>query len=453
MKNQDVEKQKQKARDMIDTAVGGMKTRFIYKGKNPTLLVVASSKRSEQSFMEEYIRIKAETEKDNVYVVDKPVWEVKPKGTYSDEVFYIGLGNKTLDNIVIPDSEVNNLQHYREQGYQIIQAPINFKAKALEDIERMLCDFAGISSFSSNKFISAGRLMDIVKDNIENPFPDIIEVGNGKEDINEYKDFFNLEKLPKQYYTYPLFIHLDMSISGDKTGIAGSWIIGKKPTTNGNPSNDLMFQAAFNVSIKAPKGRQISFEKNRNFIRWLRNEVGLNVKEVTSDTFQSYDLQQQLSAEGFNCSILSVDRVDNIPGESIGICKPYQYLKNVIYEGRLNLYKTELLYEELVQLERNNNNGKIDHPQNGSKDAADALCGSIYTASKYAEEFAYDYGENYEIMNDVNSNIMDATMKNQMILDFENELSKVSSFTQSIQEDIKKQNESLSVYDNDIFIF
>lgn len=461
VRNQDIEKQKQKARDMIDTAVGGMKTRFIYKGKNPTLLVVASSKRSEQSFMEEYIRIKSENEKDNVYVVDEPVWKVKPKGTYSDKTFFIGLGNKHLDNIVIPDSEVNNLQHYKEQGYQIIEAPIDFKAKALEDIERMLCDYAGISSFSSNKFISAGRLADIVRDNIENPFPDIIEVGNGKEDTSEYKDFFDINKLPKKYITYPLFIHLDMSISGDKTGIAGTWIIGKKPTVNGNESKDLVFQPAFSVSIKAPKGRQISFEKNRNFIRWLKNDLNLNIKEITSDTFQSYDLQQQLNAEGFTCNILSVDKVDNIPGESIGICKPYQYLKNVIYENRINLYKTELLYNELVQLERNNNNGKIDHPIKGSKDQADALCGSIYTASKYANEFAYDYGENYEIINEVNDIISD-NQKQQMIIDFEEELKKLALKNSNIdaikEQEQNSQNEKdimseIIGYDNDILIW
>jgi len=41
---------------MIDTAIGGMLTRFVHEGKNPTMLCVASSKRSEQSFMEEYIK-------------------------------------------------------------------------------------------------------------------------------------------------------------------------------------------------------------------------------------------------------------------------------------------------------------------------------------------------------------------------------------------------------------
>lgn len=422
-RNKDIEEQKKKALNMIDTAIGGQKTRFIYKGKNPTLLVVASSKRSEQSFMESYIRTLSETQSDNTYIVDEPVWRVKPKGTYSEETFFIGLGNKRLDSIVIPDEDKDKLQQYKEKGYQIIEAPIDFRAKAIEDLERMLCDFAGISSFASNKFLSAARVSDVVDENIYNPMPDIIEVGNGKDDESQYYDFFDWEKLDKQYLNKPLFIHLDMSVSGDKTGIAGTWIIGKKPTSDGNPGKDLYYQLAFCTSVKAPKGRQISFEKNRNFIRWLK-EKGFKIKEITSDTFQAFDLQQQLSAEGFKCSILSVDRVETPPGEKVGVCKPYQYLKNTIYEGRIKLPKTELLYTELVQLEKNNNNGKIDHPnggRTGSKDASDSLCGSIYTASKYAEEFAYDYGESFESIKEANVEGNKQT-KQQVIVDFEQAL-------------------------------
>ena len=85
IRNQDIDKQKEKAKNMIDTAIGGMFTRFIHNGKNPTLLVVASSKRSEQSFMEQYIKSLSETMGEKTYVVDKPVWEVKPKGTYMNQ--------------------------------------------------------------------------------------------------------------------------------------------------------------------------------------------------------------------------------------------------------------------------------------------------------------------------------------------------------------------------------
>ena len=404
LKNKDVEEQKKKATDMIDTAIGGMKTRFIHNGKNPTLLVVASSKRSEQSFMESYIRLLNETSSNNTYIVDKPVWEVKPKGTYSKDVFYIGLGNKFLDSIVIPDSDKDDLKAYSDRGYAIIEAPIDFKENALKDLERCLCDYAGISSFSSNKFMSAERVADVIDRNIHNPMPDVITVGNGKDDTAEYNDFFDMTRVSKELMDRPLFIHLDMSVSGDKTGIAGAWIVGKKPTTSGDGGNDLFFQPAFSTSIEAPKGRQISFEKNRNFIRWLK-EVGFLIKEITSDTFQSYDLQQQLSAEGFKCSILSVDRVENVPGEHVGICRPYQYLKSTIYEGRIKLYESELLHNELIQLEKNNNSGKVDHPPKGSKDQADALCGAIFTASKYAEEYAYRYGENLQDVVELNEQL------------------------------------------------
>jgi hypothetical protein len=63
-----------------------------------------------------------------------------------------------------------------------------------------------------------------------------------------------------------------------------------------------------------------------------------------------------------------------------------------------------LLIQELVNLERNVNNGKVDHPPGESKDKADAVCGSVFTASKYAEEFAYDYGENLDDILDMNLN-------------------------------------------------
>lgn len=416
IRNQDIDKQKEKAKNMVDTAIGGMFTRFIHNGKNPTLLAIGSSKRSEQSFMEEYIKLIAQNESNRALVVDKPVWEVKPKGTYSEETFFIGIGNKFLESIVIPDEDVDKLDLYKQKGYQILEAPIDFKAKALEDLERTLCDFAGVSSSSLNKYMSASIVNDVIHSEYKNPFPDIIETGNGKQDTAQYKNFFNLNNVPRELMSKPLFVHLDMSISGDMTGIAGVWITGKKPSSDPNQqAKDLNFRLAFSTSVKAPKGYQISFEKNRNFIRWLK-EVGFRVRAITSDTFQSYDLQQQLSSEGFECSILSVDRVD-----SDNICKPYQYLKSTIYEKRFEMYKSDRLFDEFVDIERNLNTGKIDHTPNGHKDALDAVCGATFNASKFAEEFAFDYGESLETMVKVSTS--NSTYDQQQVqIEFEKEL-------------------------------
>ena len=443
IKNQDIDKQKKKAIDMIDTAIGGMKTRFITRGKDYSLLTLASSKRSDKSFLEEHIKTKLESEKDNVIIVDKAVWEVKPKGTYSSKTFRVAVGSKFKPSKIIPDTDTDT-DLWLLSGYsKIIDVPENFRAKFTEDIDRALCDYAGESSTELSKYISGEAVDEIIDSNLRNPFSDdIITVGNAPDDRAQYYNFFDMSAIPKELMSRPLFVHLDMSISGDMTGIAGVWIIGKKPTTDGKPSKDLKFQLAFSVSVEAPKGRQISFEKNRNFIRWLK-EAGFNIREITADTFQSYDLLQQLSAEKFNCSILSVDRVD-----SDRVCKPYQYLKSTVYEKRLIMYRSKRLVEEFVDIERNINTGKIDHTPNFHKDALDAVCGATFTASKYAEEFAYDYGESLELIDEANSADNVQSQRKQITVDFEQELMKLDPLRgriNNINQDKKKEEEETNL--------
>ena len=418
-RNQNIDKQKAKAIDMIDTALGGMKTRFIKNGKNPTLMILASSKRSEKSFLEEHMKTKINSEKDNVLIIDSPVWEVKPKGTYNEKTFKVGLGNKFLPSIMLPDDI--NIDDYIERGYKIIDVPIDFKPNFTDDIERALCDFAGISSTEISKYISGQAVTDVINKNLSNPFvKDILEIGNAKEDKDQYYDYFDLSKVNESLKHKPLYIHMDLSVSGDKTGIAGVWVKGKKPSVDAlDQSNDLFYSLAFSVSIKAPKGRQISFEKNKNFIYWLK-EQGFNIKGISTDSFQSVETGQVLTAKGYPYSQISVDRVD----PSTHICKPYQYLKNTIYEQRFEMYYSKLLVQEITDLERNINTGKVDHPENGSKDAIDAVTGAMYNASQNAEQFAYDHGESLQSTIDANFDSLEMN-KEQITIDFESELAKI----------------------------
>lgn len=229
-----------------------------------------------------------------------------------------------------------------------------------------------------------------------------------------------------------MHVHLDMSVSGDKTGLGGVWIVGKKPPVEGQPpSKELFYRLSFMVSIKAPKGHQISFEKNRQFIYWLK-ENGFNIKGVSCDTYQSADLLQQLKGKGFDTEIISVDRVKD------NICQPYQYLKSTIYEERLVIFEDNLLVEELIGLERNNSNGKVDHAPTGinSKDSADALCGAIWNASQHGEEFDFEFGETLDTIVDVSLETSEKNYKTQVTIDFEDELKKVSnSFSESLKND------------------
>lgn len=419
IQNQDVEKQKEKATLLISSATARMQSRFMKGEVNPTIMVLASSKRTEQSFLETWIENKKKNESKTTLIVDEPQWVIRTDKN-SDRKFKVAIGNKFLASEVLPlGLEEEEVNLYRNRGFRVIDVPMGYYENFLDDIDIALTDIAGISTTNLSTYISGERLTQ-TKFEGKNLFTkDIITVGNGLDDKAQYSDFFDLTQVTPEMKTKPLFIHLDMSLTGDKTGIAGVWIKGKRPPQEGVPeSKEVVFQMAFCVSVKAPKGHQVSFEKNRNFIRWLK-EQGFKIKGITCDTFQSASLLQELQAEGFDAKILSVDRVN-----SDHICEPYQYVKSAIYEQRLLIPNkgTTLLTEEFLGLERNNNNGKIDHSPNSinSKDSADAVTGACYNASQHAEEYAFDYGEDLALVVQVSGTNNNA--QQQMIVDFENEM-------------------------------
>lgn len=423
--NSDVAKQKEKAKLLVNTAAARMQSRFMKGENNPTILVLASSKRTEQSYMETFIQGKKDRESKTTLVVDEPQWVIRTDKD-SPNKFKVAVGSKYLSSEVLPlNISEKELDAVRSRGYQIIDVPMGYYENFIEDIDVALTDIAGISTTSSNRYLSGPRLAAIELDTYQNAFTkEIIEVGNAPDDDAQYYNFFDISRIPPELKSKPLYVHLDMSISGDKTGIGGVFVRGKKQPKPDEPvSKDLLYTVAFNVSVKAPRGYQVSFEKNRQFIRWLRQQ-GFNVKGVSSDTFQSADLQQTLKAEKFNTEIISVDRVD-----SDRICKPYQYFRNAIYEQRIDLYKTVLLKEELIGLERDNNSGKIDHSANGinSKDSADGVCGAIWNAAQHAEEISIDFVEDIETTIKVSMSGDDSPALEQITVDFEDELKGVFS--------------------------
>lgn len=400
-----------------------MQSRFMKAEKNPTLLILASSKRTDSSYMETFIEEKKKQNSKTTYVVDEPQWVIRTDKD-SPNKFKVAIGNKYLASEVLPLTVTEaEISLYRDRGFKILDVPMGYYESFLDDIDIALTDIAGISTSNSNRYFSGPRIATVKKPGRLNLFTrDIIQVGNGKDDVTQYSDFIDLTRVTPEEKAMPLYIHMDMSVDGDKTGLAGTWITGKKPPKPNQPeSNDLFFRLAFATSVKAPKGHQISFEKNRQFIYWL-HENGFNIKAVTTDTYQSVDTGQALAARGFNYSVVSVDRVD-----SDRICKPYQYLRSTIYEERIELFENNLLIEELIGLERDNNSGKIDHSTSGinSKDQADALCGSVWRASQDAEQYAFDYGETLENIVAVSGGDNAALDHKQLQVDFEAELMKM----------------------------
>lgn len=322
-----VEAQKKKLRKMIAQIDARMVSRFGKGTFLPTLNIIISSKDTEQSFLDDYIKRKAND--DRTLTIDEPQWTVRPdKGTPDDPgAFYVAVGGKMLAHELLPvNADETMISAYRDKGYQLIKIPPIFRRDFETNLDQALMDIAGISSVSAAKFLSGARLKEAKTVSYENPFiRDVIEVGDAPDDVIQYANFFDLSKVNSEDKAKPLFIHLDMSTGskgkGDKTGIAGVWITGKTPSAPGQDSSlSLHYKLAFSVSIKAPKGYNISFVKNQNFIKWLRDQ-GFAVKVVSADTFQSAAVLQELALAGFKTQIQSVDRVnaDKIcfPGETL----------------------------------------------------------------------------------------------------------------------------------------
>jgi hypothetical protein len=133
------------------------------------------------------------------------------------------------------------------------------------------------------------------------------------------------------------------------------------------------------MRIQAPAGREIFIGDVRRLIYELKDGLKFKIVRVTMDGFQSTDTRQQMQKRRIDAEIVSVDRQT----------LPYEDLREAIYEDRIAFppymvhlrtgddTTTEILVKELSELVDAGN--KVDHPEEGSKDVADAVAGVTYS--------------------------------------------------------------------------
>ena len=175
----------------------------------------------------------------------------------------------------------------------------------------------------------------------------------------EFKDWFNNKD------GHVRFIHIDLGLKRDRSALSMVHCAGFKEVKTSMGVETL---PVVNVDLihswQAKPGEEINFSSVRQMIVDLcrKYDVGL----VTFDRWQSVEMIQSLKAQGINANFHSVKKTD------------YDTLMTTIYDTRLRGYWIELLVEEELLKLRLFNNNKIDHPNSGSKDLADALAGSVF---------------------------------------------------------------------------
>lgn len=393
---QNVSYEKSKIMDVYTNIRRRMESRFMVEGRNYGMMFLVSSKATESSFLEAYI---ADQVKKGypIYVVDQPLWKVKP-AAYSGKMFKVAVGNKYVPSRVIADGTEEEIRIRCEQaiemGLRVVDVPVEHRQAFDQNLDKALQDVAGISTSVVTKTFSMEKILKCKHERYQNPFRSEV-VTIGVDDNLKLQDFFDADLLPREVLGAPIFIHLDASVSGDRTGLSGVAIVGTKEVAQYSAdfeaepvvSEELVYQQVFTVGIQAPSSSEISFEKTRQFCYYLRDEVGLNIKFISTDGFQSVDTRQILKVKGFETGYTSLDRSPD----------GYDGLKSAISDQRIILLQgCEQLDDELTELERDNMTLKYDHPVGGRKDEADSLAGALLDASKYKDEFLFFSPDEYD---------------------------------------------------------
>lgn len=278
---------------------------------------------------------------------------------------------------------------------RIIKCPIQVKRNFMLDPIRSLQDLAGFP-YSSKELFFNGSISHLVNcSTIPNLCDDVIK------DI----DFFDLSdslynRTAHMFYKVPrgvtLFIHFDIGIVSDNTGIAICYYDGEETSGNSRFGNTVYpkFKFPLILGLSRKDGQKTSLDHLFQFVQRLSLDYDIH---VSADGFASAGLFQSCERAGITYKAISVDKTT----------EPYFMFKNVVNSERATLVYNETLLRECSELRivTNGKNGthvKIDHPEfsssfefdysgrtgdkPGTKDLADAVVGALWACyEKYSE--------------------------------------------------------------------
>jgi len=355
------------------------KSRFMKKGKLPGLFCLVSSKRYPGQFTDVKT---AEAKKDKtIYVYDKRTWDMMPEGTFSGEWFKVFIGDLSRKPRIVDDDDHMDLE---KEKALIIDVPVEYKGDFETDIMNALRDIGGVSTLAKHPFI-------MNQDAVAKGFGTVESILTRNTADFEYIKVGILQNKFKDLHI-PRWVHIDLSISGDATGVSCGYvkqfmkIKATEETVETLPN--IVFD--FMLQVIPPKSDEIKYYKIRNLI-YLLKEMGMNIKWISCDSFQSTDLMQLMRRKGYTTGMLSIDKTT----------EPFNVLKTAFYQFRIDCPEHKVAKRELASLEVDIKKGKIDHPPTGSKDVADSMAGVVFGLTMRREIWAMHGISPFEIPDSV----------------------------------------------------
>jgi len=400
---------KSKVEELYGQAKSRLDSRFLQKGgTNPGILVLVSQVTSRDSFLSEHV---AKTAADpRTHVSQFAIWEIKDHKFPPEEPrFQVVVGDDVHNRSFIVDE--NSII---PKGAMVLDVPESLRPRFEYDVEAGIRDQAGIPTYGVNLFIKhRDKVFDCYRLSTDRVHPftvDSVELSIDTEDTtdlisifkkdlcmnrrNRYSDIWS----PKWYPGSLRAIHVDLAKNKDYAGLAmgciGDFKQIQRFDNDGKSyyTTDVKIFIDLALRIKPKKGSEIDFSKIRSFIYFLHS-IGFPIKYCSYDGYNSVDSQQQLKKYGFDVKELSVDKS----------AAPYNCLKSVIYETRLDFYEYSPFTDEVTKLSDNSliKGAKpvIDHPPKGRKDVADAITGVVFRLMSDKDTFSSLSGKSYDSSN------------------------------------------------------
>lgn len=351
-----------------------IQSRFLTGNSYPGRLWLDSSKADNLSFLDNHVKDSLNDPLVKVY--DNPIWVVKEHtGIYSGKKFRVFIGDDKRDPFILDHAH----QIVGLDESKIIEVPVEYQNDFKLDINNSLRDLAGVGTYTNLRFISSAEILDksFIKKNPSKRDVIVLDFYDKNDKIIDYLEWDALE-----FHDKPKFMHIDLGLKYDLTGIAVSHLDGLHTVSRDDPftgqthkTREPVFKTDFVIGIQAKNGQEVPIYKIKEFILALIGR-GYFIAMVTMDGYQSSNLRQDLTLQGVDTDYLSTDRSKD----------PYINLRNAMFEGRYSGPNHPILVRELKELV--DTGPKLDHPPEGSKDLADSVAGSVYASYKYMDKYS-----------------------------------------------------------------
>lgn len=376
--------------ELYNSVLSRTSSRFTSNGVNNSLNLVISSSTFKTS-MTSKLYEKSLTDSSIKYARAR-LWDIKPKGTYSNERFYVFAGNDKFDpfiiestsdlcsklsvsldpSLTIPEAIVKLSQEYRNL---IDEVPIDFYNIYKSNIVQGLQDFSGMSVASTGKlFTSRSVFESCVSEEIKPLFSKdefTIETMNDSPS-NCIQYYLNNIEFPHK--ECPRYLHIDIGVSNDAYGIACCYKYGTK-LVDGVETPEYYYDFSLRI-VPPPPPKRVSISRCHEFIKYMRDSLGLRIGLISFDQFQSEASRQFLTENGFNVKYQSVDKTDTA----------YLFFVDCLYKNTVHFGKefANAIKKELFDLIWYRSKQKVDHPSDtkhgGMKDRMDGVVGALYNA-------------------------------------------------------------------------